>query len=173
MRTAIILLILALPSGLLASGIAESPDDFIRPTRDVTPNAQLSSNWVAAARAAIPSKDWPQGRPDFGQITNLLCNESRGGNNAAEALWGMVLFSHKNVSEDSRDGMQLLQDSATKGNVPAMVQLGLLYDAGKYVPTNYDQGFHWFSLAAAAGNAEAELELGACYHYGLGTAPDR
>jgi len=51
--------------------------------------------------------------------------------------------------EEVSAGLQLLQDSAEHGDVPAMVQLGLLFKGGKYVHRNDNEAFHWFSLLIA------------------------
>jgi TPR repeat protein len=131
----------------------------------------FSTNWLAAVKAAMPDQSL-KGDVDFGQATNLLCQESQRGNNSAQGLWGFTLLVASRSPEDAKAGLQLLSDSAEKGDVPAMLNLGFLYEGGKYVRKNYTEAFHWFGLAADKGNAEAQLELGGCYHYGLGTTPN-
>jgi len=132
----------------------------------------FSSNWLKAVTAVLPNQYATRRNLKFEQMTNYLCKESQNGNKGAEALWGTVLIGQSHLSEESTNGLQLLQDSAEKGYTPAMVYLGGIYENGQYVSTNYDRAFHWFSRAAAAGDADGELQLGACYHYGFGTAPD-
>lgn len=129
----------------------------------------LSTNWLNEVQRVLPSKYFDRGTPDFQQITNLLSRASRQGNNAALGLWGIALMAHAPSLAELNAGLQMLQTSAKNGYVPAMANLGVLYETGEYLPKNYDEAFHWFGLAATNGNTYAELELGACYHYGLGT----
>jgi TPR repeat protein len=132
----------------------------------------LSTNWMAAVKAALPVKYSTKGDLDFQQATNLLCQETQRGNNAAQGLWGFTLVALSHSPKDAEAGLQLLRDSAEKDNVPAMLQLGSLYEVGKYVRKNYNEEFHWFNLAADKGDPNAQLKLGVCYRYGFGTTPD-
>jgi TPR repeat protein len=132
----------------------------------------LSTNWIIAVREALPQKYFEKGDLNFQEATNLLCKEAQHGNNAAQGLWGFVMLTRSGSPEEAKAGLRLLQDSADKGYVPAMLQLGLLSEGGKYVPKDYTQALYWFSKAAEKGNSEAELQIGGCYHYGLGTNRD-
>ena len=129
----------------------------------------FSPGWKAAVRAALPSKYFAQREPSFQQTTNLLCRESRGGNNAARGLWGIVLLVQHRSQDEAALGLRLLRTSAEKGYVPAMLQLGSLFETGKYVHRDYNETFHWYREAADKGNAEAQLHLGGCYYFGIGT----
>ena len=131
----------------------------------------FSTNWMAAAKAALPQKYWARDLT-FQETTNLLCQESQLGNYAAQGLWGFVLLVQGRSPEESKTGLDLLRNSAEKGYVPGMLQLGLLSEDDKYVRRDYSQAFHWFSVAAERGSAEGQLQLGGCYHYGLGTTKD-
>jgi uncharacterized protein len=131
----------------------------------------LSSNWMAAAKMALPAK-YSGKDLSFQEVTNLLCQESRNGNIPAQALWGLVLMVQQPLSEEAKAGLELVRNSASRGYVPAMLQLGLVFEDDKYVRRDYDEAFHWFSLAADKGNSEAQLQMGGCYHYGLGTTQD-
>jgi TPR repeat protein len=133
---------------------------------------RFSTNWDAAVRAALPDKNTAQGNYDFKQATNDLCHASSKGNLAAQALWGFALIVSSGSPEALTNGLKVLRGSAEKGCVPAMVNLGYLFESGRYVRRNYNEAIQWFSKAAELGNADAQLQLGACYHYGLGTTPD-
>jgi TPR repeat protein len=139
------------------------------PTHEVD---TLSTNWTAAVKAALPTKYLGKGDLSFQDATNLLCRESLHGNNAAQGLWGFVTLVRSRSEEEAKAGLQLLRNSAEKGYVPAMLQLGLLFEGNKYVQRDYKEAFYWFGMAADKGDAEAELQLGGCYHYGLGTSRD-
>ncbi|MGH7971803.1 MAG: tetratricopeptide repeat protein, partial [Limisphaerales bacterium] len=133
----------------------------------VRPGA-LSTNWFAAIKEAIPSAP-SMGESNFQSITNLLCRESRRGNIAAQGLWGFFVLVQSRAPEEAATGLQLLRNSATNGFVPAMLNLGVLFEGGEYVQRDYSEAFHWFTEAAANNNPEGLLQLGGCYHYGLGT----
>ena len=149
---------------------ASNRSDYMMPAHAF--DDTLSTNWLVAVRAVLPAKLSAKKNLNFQEITNSLCRESRRGNIAAQGLWGFTLVVVSRSPEDAETGLQLLRGSADKGNVPAMLQIGLLYEGGKYVRKNYNEAFHWFSLASDKGNSEAQLQLGGCYHYGLGTTPD-
>lgn len=139
---------------------------------DLTLNGTFSTNWLAVAKAVLPEKLRAQPDLSFQSMTNALCRASLRGNNVAQGLWGFVLVVVGGSPKAGEDGLKLMRDSAGKGNVLVMVQLGFLYEGGKFVRIDYNETFHWFGLAAELGDAEAQLELGGCYHYGLGTTPD-
>jgi uncharacterized protein len=135
-------------------------------------NNPPTSPLFAAIKAALPAEDLTRDKLDYNDLTNSLCQESERGNNAAEGIWGFILIAKSHSHDELEAGLQLASDSAEKGYVPVMVQLGLLYFNGQIVRKNYDEAYHWFSLAASKGDPEAEAKLGVCYHYGLGTTPD-
>jgi TPR repeat protein len=131
----------------------------------------LSTNWLAEVKKAVPSADLPR-ESSFEAITTLLRAESQGGNTAAQGFWGFFLLVQRQSPEDAATGLQLLRNSATNGFVPAMVNLGLLFESGEYVPRDYNEAFYWFTQAAEKNNPDGLLELGGCHHYGLGTTRD-
>lgn len=129
----------------------------------------LSTNWMAAANAALQVAYVTNTNLDFQTVTNLLRQQSGRGNYAAQGLWGFVLVVQSRSPEQTKTGLELLRKSADNGYVPAILNLGLLLESGKFVGTNYTEAFHWFNLAADKGNSDGQLQLGGCYHYGLGT----
>jgi TPR repeat protein len=130
------------------------------------------TNWLASVRMALPAEYSTNGNLSFREETNDLCLESAKGNLAAQALWGFALIVLAKSPETSDAGLSLLHDSADKGYVPAMLNLGFLLEGGQYLGLDYGGAMRWFSRAADAGNAEAQLELSGCYFYGLGTERD-
>lgn len=138
---------------------------------EVPPASLLSTNWLAAVRAAMPAA-LPKGEPNLQALTNLLCQASQRGNVAAQGLWGCFLLVQNPSTPEAETGLRLLRNSATNGFTPAMVNLGLLCEGGEYVPQDYAQAFYWFTKAAAQDNSEALLQLSGCYYYGLGTTQD-
>lgn len=164
-------LILALMS--FASARGNIPDQSFLASclfREDSAGVALSTNWTAAARAALPATYFTKGDLSFQQITNLVCEESRRGNSTAQGLWGFALLVLSKSPKETETGLRLVLESAESGNVQTMTQLGLLYQSGQFVRKNHDEAFHWFKLASDRSDATAELQLGGCYHYGLGTA---
>jgi uncharacterized protein len=135
-------------------------------------DTQFSSNWMVEAISALPDQDRAKANLNFSEVTNLLCRESQNGNNAAKGLWGFVLVMQRPSPQAASAGLELLRDSAGKGYLPAMLNLGLIFEAGEYVKQDYAEAFHWFGVAAEKGSAEGQLQLGGCYHYGFGTNVD-
>jgi len=145
-----------------------SADEFPVPAFD----DRFSTNWYALVRTVLPPSYSVKGNFDFQKTTNALYRASRRKNVPAKALWGMVLIVTGDSQKTKDAGVQLLRDAAGKGYVPAMMNLGYLYESGKYVHLDRTETFHWFKQAADLGVPEAELLLGGCYGYGLGVAPD-
>jgi TPR repeat protein len=58
------------------------------------------------------------------------------------------------------------QELATRGDVDAALQLGLLYDTGRGVAQNFDEAAHWYRKAADAGSPVAAFNLGSLYDAG-------
>jgi TPR repeat protein len=136
------------------------------------PTAESSAtNWMEAAKAALPER-YREKILSFGQLTNLLSQESQGGNSAAQGLWGFALVAQSHSPDEAMPGMELLRSAARNGCVPAMLNLAYVYQNGKFAKTNYSEAFHWFSVAAEKGNADAQAQLGGCYHTGRGTTRD-
>lgn len=133
---------------------------------------QMSSNWWAAVKIVLPASDFAKGMPPFEQLTNLLGRETEHGNNMALGLWGAAIITYHQSPDELKTGVQMMQTSAQRGYVAAMLSLGFLSESGQYYRRNYDDAFYWFGLAATHGSAEGELQYGACFQYGFGTKPD-
>ena len=121
---------------------------------------RFTTNWLAAVRAALPANYQVKNNFDFTTATNYLCIESGKGNVAAQALWGFTLIVLRASPETAATGLKLLRDSAEKGWIPAMINLGYLAEAGKYIRQDYNEAFRWFERAATLGIGEAQLQLG-------------
>ena len=94
---------------------------------------QMPTNWIADVKAVLPSIYFTNGNFDFHQVTNLLCQESQRGNAAAQGLWGISIVGQSRSPDETAAGLQTLLDSAWKGYVPAMYNLGLLYESGNHM----------------------------------------
>lgn len=72
------------------------------------------------------------------------------------------------VPKDNRQAALWLQKSAEQGNIPAQVELGVVFDKMH----DYAQALTWYSKAAEQGNARAEFNLGLCYLNGESVPKD-
>ena len=61
---------------------------------------------------------------------------------------------------------------AEKGNIGAMLNLGLLYEQGIGTYKNFSKTLEWNEKAAAAGSSEGYFRLGSCHEIGVGTPSD-
>ncbi len=68
------------------------------------------------------------------------------------------------------EAVALLTEAAGKGQAPAMLSLGSLYENGIGVPRNYTKALDWYKKAAEAKQAEGYYNLGVCYEVGMGVA---
>ncbi len=59
---------------------------------------------------------------------------------------------------------------AEKGDLPAMLRLGALYENGFGVERNFGKALEWYRKAGDAGLPEAVYNVGICYEIGMGTA---
>ncbi len=156
---------------LLLAGIHASANYADIDTPPLRAAGVLSTNWLAEAKAAIPSAPGAL-ESNFQTITNLLCQESQRGNIAAQGLWGFFVLVQSQSPEEAATGLQLLRNSATNGFVPAMLNMGILYEGGEHLQRDYSEARHWFTMAAEKNNSEGLRHLGRHHHYGLGSARD-
>ena len=143
----------------------------ISPTAPTGSAAALSTNWLAAVSEVLPSLSLTD-VSSFQATTNLLCEESRRGNIGAQGLWGFIVLIQSRSVEQRTSGLLLLQNSATNGFVPAMLNMGILYEGGEHLQRDYSEARHWFTMAAKKNNSEGLRHLGRHHHYGLGSARD-
>lgn len=72
------------------------------------------------------------------------------------------------VEKNHFTAVQHLKQSADKGHIPAVSQLGYHYLDGVGVPKDYKKGFDLSLKAASAGEPNSMYNLGVCYANGLG-----
>ena len=65
-----------------------------------------------------------------------------------------------------------LTEKATRGEINAQRQLGLLHMSGTHVERDYEAAQHWLGKAAAGNDIEAQKLLGKLYADGIGTEKD-
>lgn len=73
---------------------------------------------------------------------------------------------------DAPTAQRIYRSLADRGNVVAMVRLGMMYRVGQGVTRDYREALKWLDRAAALGAAEAQYQVGDMYLRGLGTKQD-
>jgi TPR repeat protein len=63
------------------------------------------------------------------------------------------------VERDYSEAMNYYTEAAGQGNVPAMYNIGVLYEGGLGVAMDRDQAITWYKKAAAAGSDDAKSAL--------------
>ncbi len=104
----------------------------------------------------------------------------------AIAIGIALLFCHPTLSfADAKQGSEAFargdylaadrewREAADKGDVSAMLGLGVLYDTGHGERQDFAKALSWYRRAAEAGNARAMFNVGAMYDNGRGTAVNR
>ncbi|MDM8214851.1 tetratricopeptide repeat protein [Desulfovibrio piger] len=75
--------------------------------------------------------------------------------------------------QDDGKALQLWEQSAAKGFVPAQLLLGYLYYRGEGgVGQDYGMARQWWEKAADRGNPSAQVSIGAMYEHGEGVKKD-
>ena len=80
---------------------------------------------------------------------------------------GALYISGQGVEKNASKGLELCEQSALRGSVPAMLWLGNLYLNEDEVQ-NYDLALHWFSTAVSYNSIKAQFQLGVILRDGLG-----
>ena len=69
---------------------------------------------------------------------------------------------------DAPAALQMLQQAAKLGSVPARRMIGEIYHKGLGVKQDFATAANWFKLAAESGDAHAQFYLGTLYQCGMG-----
>ncbi len=69
---------------------------------------------------------------------------------------------------DASAALQMLQQAAKLGSVPARRMIGEIYHKGLGVKQDFATAANWFKLAAESGDAHAQFYLGTLYQCGMG-----
>lgn len=80
---------------------------------------------------------------------------------------GALYLSGRGVEQNASKGLELCEQSAMQGSVPAMLWLGKRYLNEDEVQ-DFDLALHWFSTAASYHSVEAHFQLGVMLRDGLG-----
>lgn len=86
---------------------------------------------------------------------------------------GILYSKGRGVRQDDGKALQLWEQSAAKGFVPAQLLLGYLYYRGEGgVGQDYGMARQWWKKAADRGNPSAQVSIGAMYEHGEGVKKD-
>lgn len=131
----------------------------------VSPLSALASETLAKARTALEN-----GR--YGEARGLLSPLAEKGDPEALLRLGIMYYHGQGVPENEKRAVELLTQSANRGNVEAMYQLGNAYAFGsttQSLVTDADvEAARWYFNAANAGNSDAQYALGLLFLVGKG-----
>jgi len=85
----------------------------------------------------------------------------------------LMLENAEGCEKNESESAFWYEESAKRGNIDALNNLGAMYKEGRGVHQDYKKAFFLFSKAAEAGNAKAQFNLGALYDMGLGCEEDK
>ena len=100
----------------------------------------------------------------------LKALQERAANGDPDAQCGLgKQYEHAvGIPQDNTQAVLWLQKSAEQGNIPAQVELGIVYDNMQ----DYAQALIWYRKAAEQGSPRAEYNLGLCYQNGESVPKD-
>lgn len=83
------------------------------------------------------------------------------GNPTAQFVWyGLQKLGYDNRLTE-KDALDLLQKSASKNHIPAIIELGFNYYTGKYLKSDVQKGLDYWMQAENVKNPEAEVRIAA------------
>lgn len=111
----------------------------------------------------------------FLAVSHLLTDSRTGAEEDREEADASVTASSAESSENTEEAaalsaLELLTETASRGNATAQLQLGDLYYSGKEVEQDYAAALEWYTKAAQQGEETAQYILGTMYQHGQGTA---
>ena len=105
-------------------------------------------------------------------ISSLLSMAEKGDAKAQFELGLALLKDSGGTAQKNAVAVLWLSNSASRGNVDAMVALGRLSKTGMGVLQSYEQALKWIQMAANLGSADGMLELGRLYRDGVALERD-
>ena len=89
--------------------------------------------------------------------------------------FGATLDDAYNAYEkgDYKTAFTIFEDLASKGDIEAQYNLGLMYRDGEGVRQDYKKSKEWFEKSETQGFAEAQYNLGVMYANGQGVKQDK
>jgi hypothetical protein len=91
---------------------------------------------------------------------------------AAKHYVGLCFYHGHGVKQNHDKGVQLLQESADKGDMEAAYCCGMYYYSQTIQKTDYEKAVQYFKVAAEAGHIDAQFRLGYCYRKGYSVKSD-
>jgi TPR repeat protein len=83
-----------------------------------------------------------------------------------------ALFDGRGIDKDRQEAARVFTKAAEAGHVPAMVDLGLMYNNGDGIPVDLVKAAMWYKRAADLGNPAGMVNLGFLYQQGKGIGQD-
>lgn len=85
---------------------------------------------------------------------------------------GILVICIACAAPQQRFNIAELRSDAERGDMNAVVAMGLLYDSGAEVTKDQAEAARWYHIAAEKGHAEAQNSLGSMYQAGEGVPQD-
>ncbi|TVR45880.1 MAG: sel1 repeat family protein [Puniceicoccaceae bacterium] len=92
----------------------------------------------------------------YHQATSLGCAV------AALAL-GTMILDDDSLAHLVEWGLELIEESAYRGHLPAYLTMAYLYENGEHVEQDHLRSLRWLEAAADAGDPDAQFIVGMCY----------
>jgi len=96
--------------------------------------------------------------------TNKSASQIIDDSSTAEFRQGMEAYQKQQYSS----ALRYFRQAAGRGDVEAIVQMGLMYDFGRGVCQNYTEAMRWYLKAAEKGEPRAMYLVGHMYEFGEG-----
>ena len=105
-------------------------------------------------------------------LSGFMQEIKKNGDYRAQFYVGKIYLEGLGVNQDTKKGLDYLQQSADQGYDSAQALLGYLYEEGKVVPQNKRKAINLYKDAASHNNSSAMFNLGLAYYQGDIVAKD-
>ncbi|MBI2791076.1 MAG: sel1 repeat family protein [Gammaproteobacteria bacterium] len=130
-----------------------------------------AKNWVAIVyRDALNTN---QNDENEEEINNWIQYAAENGEPEAIFLKGMnYLYGRNHMPQNIDQGMNLINEAASKEFVPALRELGMIYEQGLFGMNNTSKAHEWYLKASQKGDGYAQYRLANMYFVGDGIDRD-
>lgn len=101
------------------------------------------------------------------RIKPILAAAEKGDAVAQNQLGTMYCLGAGGVAKDLKVAQKWYKEAILNGSLPAITNLGLLYQFTDFEEHSFKEAIEWYHLAAAKGEVEAQIMLGSFYGSGV------
>jgi TPR repeat protein len=113
------------------------------------------------------------GAPELEEAATWYERAAEQNNAVAQSYLAQLLLNEEFSGRDPARGLELLNNSAAKGESLALYLLGKAHEEGKVVTQDYSAALQWYTRSSDAGYSRAMIAIGEMYEYGRGVAVSR